>query len=320
MTSEKDTITPDAIAVPKETTAAMVQVTPSGIEITSLEQLMKFSRMLVADGAAPKSWSAGQVAIAIQSGLQVGLGLTGGIQQGVVINGIFSWRGQAAVALIQNSGKCKPGSLSFGCRGEGDDRVGYAVALRIGYTRAEERTFSVEDARLAKLWTKPGPWHDYPRRQLAWRALGFLARDVFPDVLGGFPLAEEAVDFEVRTERTSGSRPELPPPPSHDPLMDAIEGKVAIEEKVLQEEIEKGRIRAADCRDDCEEHVTCRTDVPTPPTEPEQPNLPDPDVDAETAVAPPTEAEQLPLSGEDSCPHGVVLSLSDRCPECDSSS
>ena len=257
MTEETQTITPDAIDKPKEiaapkekvNAAAMVPVTSGGIAIRNLDELMKFSRMLVADGAAPKRWSAGQVAIAIQSGLQVGLGLLGGIQQGAVINGIFSWRGQAAVALIQNSGKCKPGSLEFGCRGEGDEGVGYARAWRVGYSAPAERTFSVNDARRAGLWGKDGPWQEYPDRQLAWRAVGFLARDVFPDVLGGFPLAEEAVDFEKEAPPARGARPELPPPTSPDPLMAAIAGKSEVVEAELVPE------------------------VPAPPTEAEQPSL-----------------------------------------------
>ena len=291
-------LTPDPIEVPgKPTSADMVAVTSGGIEIQNLDELMKFSRMLVADGAAPKNWSAGQVAIAIQSGLQVGLGLLGGIQQGAVINGIFSWRGQAAVALIQNSGKCKRGSLEFGCRGEGDQRVGYARAWRVGYAAPVERTFSVSDARRAGLWTKSGPWHDYPDRQLAWRAVGFLARDIFPDVLGGFPLAEEAVDFEELEPQRSeeGARPELLSPPAHDPLMDAIEGKVVAPKNPIGENA-----------DDLSVETTGQSDGGTV-------------VEAELVpevTASPTEAEQPSLlEPEDKCRHGLVLSV--QCVDCD---
>ena len=290
MTNETQEMLPDPIVKRKDlegdlnkptpTTADMVSVTAGGIAISNLDELLKFARLLVSDGAAPKGWSAGQVAVAIQSGLQVGLGLLGGLQAGVVINGIFSWRGQAAIALIQNSGKCRAGSLEFGCRGEGDGRVGWARARRLGYASTVERTFSVNDARRAGLWTKSGPWHDYPERQLAWRAVGFLARDIFPDVLGGFPLAEEAVDFEEREPKPQrskeGARPELLAPPAHDPLMDAIEGKVAPTEKTEIVEAE------------------LVPEVPAQPTEAEQPSL---------------------LGAEDVCRHGVVLSR--HCVDCD---
>ena len=255
----------------------MVSVTPGGIAISNLAELLKFARLLVSDGAAPKGWSAGQVAVAIQSGLQVGLGLLGGLQAGVVINGIFSWRGQAAIALIQNSGKCRAGSLEFGCRGEGEQRVGWARAWRVGYAAPAERAFSVNDARRAGLWTKDGPWHDYPERQLAWRAVGFLARDIFPDILGGFPLAEEAVDFDEKPKRSPArARPELPAPATHDSLMDAIAGK-------------------ADT-DNTDQEVVEAELVPENATpEPEQPSL--------------------PTEPEDKCRHGVVLSV--KCVDCD---
>jgi len=223
---DDETRTSDSDPKPKQAALVRAPVTAGGIAIQNLDELMGFARMLVADGAAPKRWTPGQVAIAIQSGMQVGLGLLGGVQQGAVINGIFSWRGQAAVALIQNSGKCKPGTLDFGCVGEGDQREGFAVAHRVRYASPKRFTFSVADAKLARLWNKEGPWTSSPPDMLAWRAVGRLAKQLFPDVLGGFPLAEEAVDYEDLSEKKP-QRPELPPPPMHDPLMDAIKNPQA---------------------------------------------------------------------------------------------
>lgn len=100
---------------------------------------------------------------------------------------------------------------------------GIAVAWRTSYAEADRREFTVKDARLAGLWGKDGPWKQYPRRQLAWRALGFLARDVFPDVLGGFPLAEESQDFEpVVAQQTPTERAAMLPPPKPDPLFEVL--------------------------------------------------------------------------------------------------
>jgi hypothetical protein len=209
-----------------------VEVAAGGVMLRSLDDLMRFARMAVAGGAAPKGMSDGAAAVAIQAGLERGLGILGGLTQGVVINGVFSWRGQGAFALIQNSGLCVAGSLKKWTEGEGEDRVGIAEAHRVGYKAADRRTFSVKDARAARLWGKGGPWTDYPNRQLAWRALGFLARDVFPDVLGGFPIVEEAQDYKdipptVSTSCGSNSITEAPPPTaaqssSSDPLMAEI--------------------------------------------------------------------------------------------------
>ncbi len=261
MTNETETLTPDpveekALAPKQKSDAELVRMTSSGIMVENLNDLLRFADTIVRDGAAPKGWGSGQVAIAVQAGLERGLGLLGGLTQGVVINGVFSWRGQAAVALIQTSGVCKPGTLRFGCDGDGDELVGYAEGHRVGYASRDRREFSVKDARLANLWDKSGPWQSYPKRMLAWRALGMLARDIFPDVLGGFALAEEQVDFDKGDRKRSTSpdvRPELSPPPSADPLMDAIAGKPDVVEAELV------------------------PDVPAPPTEAEQPSLLDPE-------------------------------------------
>lgn len=222
------TIVPDATAPPKASgAAALVQVGDRGVMLRSLEDLMRFARMAVAGGAAPRGMSEGAAAIAIQAGLERGLGPLGGLQNIVVINGVASWRGQGAAALIQNSQVCKPGTLRFGVEGEGDQMQGVARAHRVGYATPDVRIFTVEDARRARLWGKEGPWQQFPGRMLAWRALGLLARDVFPDVLGGFPIAEEAEDFTPAAPAASpaeriAERAALPPPTAPDPLMAAL--------------------------------------------------------------------------------------------------
>ena len=109
--------------------------------------------------------------------------------------------------------------------------VGVAVARRRGYANAERRTFSVADAKRAGLWKKAGPWTQYPDRMLMWRAEGHLFTDVFPDVIGNYPLAEVAADFEPR-ETTRGETPAsrvaagLAPAPGSDPLAQLIEGEI----------------------------------------------------------------------------------------------
>jgi hypothetical protein len=51
------------------------------------------------------------------------------------------------------------------------------------------------DAKAAKLWGKAGPWTDYPKRMMKFRARGFLLRDQFGDILKGLRTAEEARDM-----------------------------------------------------------------------------------------------------------------------------
>ena len=233
-------ITEDALAPPERSgAAALIQIDKGGLMLKSLEDLMRFARLLVKDGAAPKGMTVGAVAIAVQAGLERGLGISGGLNFGTVINGRFAWNGQGAYALIQNNPACKPGTLRVWLEGDGDERRGVATAGRVGYRDAERREFSVKDAKQARLWGKAGPWQDYPERMLKWRALGLLARDVFPDVLGGFPLSEEAQDFETtpthRAEIGVGLE-KLPTPKVPDPLFDAIEASSSKEVLTQTEE------------------------------------------------------------------------------------
>ncbi len=211
----------------KEIAIIETGISRGGIMLRNLEDLQRFARLAVSGGAAPKGMTEGQATIAIQAGLERGLGPLGGLQQAVVINGVLSWRGQAALALIQNSGLCRPGTLKSGCSGEGESRIGWCVAHRVGYKEPDRREFSVKDAKQARLWIKQGPWQEHPGRQLTWRAIGFLARDIYPDVLGGFPLAEEAEDFEPVAPQKPPimAKVEQASPSAPDPLLEALSGK-----------------------------------------------------------------------------------------------
>jgi hypothetical protein len=87
-----------------------------------------------------------------------------------------------------------------------------------------QTTFSVRDAMRAGLWSKAGPWKEYPDRQLRWRAIGFNLRDQFSDLLGGFPITEELRDIpgEPPVEAPQVER-QLTPAPPPDPLLATLE-------------------------------------------------------------------------------------------------
>ncbi len=56
-------------------------------------------------------------------------------------------------------------------------------------------SFSVEDAKRARLWGKSGPWTDYPDRMLWWRAVGFLVMDHFSEYTMGLRMEYEVRDM-----------------------------------------------------------------------------------------------------------------------------
>jgi hypothetical protein len=206
--------------VPTSGKAPMV-VSDRGVQLRSFAELWRFAQMCLQGGAAPKGMKTiGQVAVAIQTGMEAGLTPMHSLQAVVVINGNTSWRGQSAVGLIRADPRCK--YIRHWTEGKGEDMKGVCVSRRVGADREEKTEFTVANARTAKLWGRTGrdgddtPWVTYPDRQLMWRAVGFHGKDHWSDVLGGFPIAEEAQDYPVREDVTV--RQTLPPP-SPDPLL-----------------------------------------------------------------------------------------------------
>lgn len=178
---------------------------PNGMAIRTLEQGMAVAMYLVQGQAAPKGWTAAQVFLAMQAGLEHGLGYTGGIQSFVIINNMPSWRAQAAIGKIRASRVLEPGTLEFGCDEHGEINGqpalrGWARARRVGDSKTTERFFTQQEAIDAKLWSAGDNWTKFKRRMLMWRAVGFLTKDLFSDVLGNFPIAEELLGGDLDTD------------------------------------------------------------------------------------------------------------------------
>lgn len=231
--SETKPVVPGAI-VPVQ--RAAVTIGERGIVLQNLDELMRFARICMEGGLAPKGFqpkderneqqinkAIGGVALAIQAGLERGLGLMGGLQAACVINGQLSWKGWAVVGFIQNSPVIVPGTWKTWLDGEGDARTGHCVAKRRGYQDLFHRTFSVKDAKVAGLWAKEGPWRTRPDNMLEWRAIGDMARFHFPDVSGNLPIAEvaEAGGYGPELE-PAAQAPAAPAPPKQvvvDPVL-----------------------------------------------------------------------------------------------------
>jgi len=100
---------------------------------------------------------------------------------------------------------------------------------RVGEDRSFVTTFSVVDAKRARLWGREGPWTNYPDRMLYYRALGFHVRDYYADLLHGFVITEEARDYPtvVNGSAEVAGPAEPPPPPeiTSDPLFVLAEPK-----------------------------------------------------------------------------------------------
>jgi hypothetical protein len=188
----------------------------------SLTEAMTASEAMARSQLVPKEFQGkpSNILVAMQWGNELGLSPMQSLQNIAVINGKPSMYGDALLALVRADPRCL--GVEEKVEGEGDKQVATCtikrgVSVMVGDREPEEvtRTFSVHDAKQAKLWGKPGPWQQYPARMLAMRARGFCMRDAFPDVLRGVITTEEAADYptpknmgnvvveETREERTA---------------------------------------------------------------------------------------------------------------------
>lgn len=163
----------------------------------TMAEAMAFSDMISQSQMVPKQYQGKpqDVLVAIQWGYELGLQPLQALQNIAVINGKPSVYGDAALALVKNDPRC--GGVTETVTGEGDNKVATCLVKRRYGEEIEEtvRTFSVRDAKMARLWGKQGPWQQYADRMLMMRARGFALRDAFPDALKGVITAEEAQDM-----------------------------------------------------------------------------------------------------------------------------
>lgn len=148
------------------------------------------------------------VFIALAAGLEVGLSPMQSIQNVMVVNNRPALFGDAPLGLVMASGLIADFSEKF--EGEGDNLTAVCRSKRKGFESHSETRFSVADAKKAGLWGKGGPWSQYPKRMLQFRARGFNLRDTFPDVLKGFVDDAEASDTPVRPAFDPGAMAAAP--------------------------------------------------------------------------------------------------------------
>lgn len=136
------------------------------------------------------------IIVCVQYGQEIGLGFMESLKSIAVINGNPSVYGDGLLAICQRHPEFEDLIETPELNEKGEVTAYIAQAVRKGHTTKIAK-FSQTDAMRAGLWTKAGPWKEYPQRMLQMRARGFALRDQFADVLKGLIPAEEAADFPV---------------------------------------------------------------------------------------------------------------------------
>jgi hypothetical protein len=174
---------------------------------SSFTELMAFCALISRSDLVPADYRGKEanVLIAIQLGSEIGLAPMAALQSIAVIKGRPSLWGDGFMAVIRKH----PAFVSCEEWFEVDEK-GEKVAHCRMIRRDEppcERTFSTDDARLAGLWGKEGPWKTYPDRMKQMRARGFTGRDLFADAIKGMALAEEQMDVPAREKNVTPQQP-----------------------------------------------------------------------------------------------------------------
>jgi len=156
----------------------------------TMDQAKDLAKIIAASGMAPKDFTGRPMDafVAMIYGAELGLSPLASLQNVAVINGKPSVYGDTLLAICRAHPECN------GVEEDVENGVGTCTVYREG-EKPIIRTFSVEDAKRAKLWGKRGPWTEYPNRMLQMRARGFALRDSFADALAGIITREEAEDY-----------------------------------------------------------------------------------------------------------------------------
>lgn len=173
---------------------APIAVTSSGVDFRSLGEMYRFCEVVHKSKLAPQAFGSPEaIMVAVQCGLEIGLSPMQALNSIAVINGRPSLWGDGALALIVS----RP---DFEDIEETVNEAGTEAKCTIKRKGRSPvvRTFSMDDAKRAKLNDKSGPWTQYPKRMLQMRARGFAMRDAYPDALRGVGIREEQQDVPIK--------------------------------------------------------------------------------------------------------------------------
>lgn len=131
-----------------------------------------------------------QAAMIMLKGHELGLGLAASFEFIVVIEGKPSVTPKGALALIYQSRQLAGMKIENIINDESEPWACKVWMKRINgfeYTAV----FTMDDAQRAGLVKDKSGWDKYPANMLRWRAIGYCADIVFPDVIGGMLRPEE---------------------------------------------------------------------------------------------------------------------------------
>jgi len=166
-----------------------------------LQQAMQFCKVMSESSFVPQGYrnKPGDILAAVTMGAELGLGPMQSLLGIAVINGKPSVYGDTLLSLVLGHPDCE--DVIETIENEGTEEATARCEVRRRGRQPAVRSFSVDDAKRARLWGRKGPWTDYPSVMLKHRARGFALRDTFADALAGLITTEEARDHKAVPSR-----------------------------------------------------------------------------------------------------------------------
>lgn len=165
----------------------------------SLSEAMAFAEQLAKSTLVPDDFRGkpGNILMAVQFGAEVGLSPIQSLLGLYVIHGRVGMPGDTQMAIIRGSGEL----LGFRKWYDREKKTGYCWMKRRGYGEWED-TFTEEDAMRVKVkerdaWiplAQSDRYRNWPQRMYPYRAQGFVARDLFGDILKGMKTEAELAE------------------------------------------------------------------------------------------------------------------------------
>lgn len=170
----------------------------------TVDEVARVARAVIVAGLAPNSYqgrneqeTVSKIMIGVMKGAEVGLAPITALSTIAIINNRPCIWGDGAVALCQRHSTIEWTKTRYEGKAHEDNYVCIVEVKRRGQDEPYVGTFSVADAKRAKLWANPSkaPWLLYPDRMMFNRARAFALRDGFADCLMGLSIAEEVRDL-----------------------------------------------------------------------------------------------------------------------------
>jgi hypothetical protein len=178
----------------------------SRFDLSGLEQIQAFVEVLKKDNALPSSIdNAGQYIRVLQAGKDMGLSVTEATEDIAIIRGKTSLYGPAVLARLRD----------FGYAIKWDESTATKCTVTVTHKETKEtatESFTIEEAKSAGRLAKQGPRHTVPKQMLRYRAISFIVKFSFPEVMRGFAIAEEQQEVIDITPTATVKDPTTPAP------------------------------------------------------------------------------------------------------------